>query len=292
MKIIEVKNRISELINCLLEVWEGSVKATHLFLSDREIKNIKEYVPQALKNVEHLVIAEDEAGCPKAFMGIEDGSLEMLFVAPEERGKGLGKRLLRYGIENYAVERLAVNEQNPQAKGPLLYMSRTEKSLETMKTIRLLYPDHVSGGLEAYYFGAHLLTHILPQNERQPLVKVDIAPPDHKEKEVEEGIYAREEVLAGIEDAAKKIEGEKPDRIITIGEFLNDIGVDYKVQEETFVPDHEILEFVKKFEHILVHLDVDVLDEHFFHSTYFADPELTGDGSGGGKMTIEKLTEC
>lgn len=184
MKIIEVKNRISELINCLLEVWEGSVKATHLFLSDREIKNIKEYVPQALKNVEHLVIAEDEAGCPKAFMGIEDGSLEMLFVAPEERGKGLGKRLLRYGIENYAVERLAVNEQNPQAKGfyehmgfrvykrteldeqgnpyPLLYMSRTEKSLETMKTIRLLYPDHVSGGLEAYYFGAHLLTHILP----------------------------------------------------------------------------------------------------------------------------------
>ena len=313
MKIIEVKNRISELINCLLEVWEGSVKATHLFLSDREIKNIKEYVPQALKNVEHLVIAEDEAGCPKAFMGIEDGSLEMLFVAPEERGKGLGKRLLRYGIENYAVERLAVNEQNPQAKGfyehmgfrvykrteldeqgnpyPLLYMSRTEKSLETMKTIRLLYPDHVSGGLEAYYFGAHLLTHILPQNERQPLVKVDIAPPDHKEKEVEEGIYAREEVLAGVEDAAKKIEGEKPDRIITIGEFLNDIGVDYKVQEETFVPDHEILEFVKKFEHILVHLDVDVLDEHFFHSTYFADPELTGDGSGGGKMTIEKLTE-
>ena len=154
MKIIEVKNRTSELISCLLDVWEGSVRATHLFLSDREIRNIKEYVPQALKGVGHLVIAEDEAGCPKAFMGIEDGSLEMLFVAAEERGKGLGKRLLRYGIENYAVERLAVNEQNPQAKGfyehmgfrvykrteldeqgnpyPLLYMSRTEKSLETM----------------------------------------------------------------------------------------------------------------------------------------------------------------
>ena len=112
-------------------------------------------------------------------------------------------------------KRTELDEQgNPY---PLLYMSRTEKSLETMKTIRLLYPDHVSGGLETYYFGAHLLTHILPQNERQPLVKVDIAPPDHKEKEVEEGIYAREKVLAGIEDAAKKIEGEKPDRIITIG---------------------------------------------------------------------------
>lgn len=29
----------------------------------------------------------------------------------------------------------------------------------------------------------------------------------------------------------------------------------------------------------------------FFHSTYFANSELVGDGAGGGKMTIEKLTE-
>lgn len=50
-------------------------------------------------------------------MGIEDGTLEMLFISPEERGKGLGKRLLQYGIKTYAVERVAVNEQNPQAKG-------------------------------------------------------------------------------------------------------------------------------------------------------------------------------
>lgn len=54
---------------------------------------------------------------PVAFMGIEDGTLEMLFISPEERGKGLGKRLLQYGIKTYAVERVAVNEQNPQAKG-------------------------------------------------------------------------------------------------------------------------------------------------------------------------------
>ena len=79
-------------------------------------------------------------------MGVENGSLEMLFIAPDERGKGLGRLLIQYGIENYAVERLTVNEQNPQAKGfyehmgfqvykrteldeqgnpyPLLYMSR------------------------------------------------------------------------------------------------------------------------------------------------------------------------
>ena len=117
MKIIEVKNRTPDLTNRLLSVWESSVRATHLFLSDGEIQSIKEYVPQALNGVAHLVVAEDEAGRAVAFMGVEDGSLEMLFIAPEERGKGLGKRLIEYGIEKYAVERLAVNEQNPRAKG-------------------------------------------------------------------------------------------------------------------------------------------------------------------------------
>lgn len=117
MKIAEVINITPALINRLLTVWESSVRATHLFLSDREIKSIKEYVPQALNEIAHLVIAEDETGCLAGFMGIEDGTLEMLFISPEERGKGLGKRLIRYGIENYAVERLTVNEQNPQARG-------------------------------------------------------------------------------------------------------------------------------------------------------------------------------
>ena len=117
MKILEVTDRTPELAERLLEVWESSVRATHLFLSDDEIESIREYVPRALRGIAHLVIAEEETGRPVAFMGVEDGSLEMLFIAPEERGKGLGKRLLQYGMENHGVERLAVNEQNPQARG-------------------------------------------------------------------------------------------------------------------------------------------------------------------------------
>ena len=117
MKIYEAGERPAALVQELLQVWEKSVRATHLFLSDAEVKAIKKYVPQALSGVAHLLIAENEAGEPAAFMGIEDGALEMLFITPEERGKGLGKRLLRRGIEVYGVERLAVNVQNPQAKG-------------------------------------------------------------------------------------------------------------------------------------------------------------------------------
>ena len=244
-----------------------------------------------------------------------------------------------------------------------------------MKTIRLLYPDHVSGGLDTYYFGADLLQYILPQNPNQPVVKVDIIPPNSKEKAVTNGIYAEKEVLLGIRDAQEKISKENPDRIITIGgncmvslapfdylhgkyknvgiiwidahpdvstlndgypnahamvlgsllghgaaqltreiknslfkpdeifyiglqplhdyqeKYLDDMGVKYKVQDQTFVSSSEIKSFIGRFDHILIHFDIDVLDEHFFHSTYFANSELVGDGAGGGKMTIEKLSE-
>ena len=69
MKIIEATDRIPDLINQLLEVWEGSVRATHLFLSDDEIKSIKEYVPQALNGIAHLVIAENDSGASRGLYG-------------------------------------------------------------------------------------------------------------------------------------------------------------------------------------------------------------------------------
>ena len=117
MRIYEAAERSEELVRELLGVWERSVRATHLFLSDGAVRSIREYVPQALLGAAHLLVAEDEAGAPAAFMGVEDGTLEMLFIDPEERGKGLGRRLLRLGIESYGVRRLAVNEQNPRAAG-------------------------------------------------------------------------------------------------------------------------------------------------------------------------------
>lgn len=82
MKIIEIENRTPKLTDRLLTVWKRSVRATHLFLSDSEIEQIKTYVPQALNGIAHLVIAEDDTCCPVAFMGIQDGVLEMLFISP------------------------------------------------------------------------------------------------------------------------------------------------------------------------------------------------------------------
>ena len=90
MKILEVSDRTSFLIEQLLNIWEASVRATHLFLSDAEVNQIKSYVPQALKGVEHLIVMETENGEPLGFMWVENKRLEMLFLSPAERGKGFG----------------------------------------------------------------------------------------------------------------------------------------------------------------------------------------------------------
>ena len=122
LKITEVKDRTTPLIERLITIWESSVKATHLFLLDSEIEEIKKYVPQALKEIPNLIIVENEHQVPVGFMGIVEQHLEMLFIFNEERGKGLGKELLEYGIKKYSVNDLAVNEQNISAKKFYEYM--------------------------------------------------------------------------------------------------------------------------------------------------------------------------
>ncbi len=116
VRIYEVSERTTNLTESLVRIWEDSVRATHLFLSNEEIKQIKSYVPQALNEVSHLVVAENDGGAA-AFMGCENRRIEMLFLAPSERGKGLGKALVQYGISHFNVREVTVNEQNPQAVG-------------------------------------------------------------------------------------------------------------------------------------------------------------------------------
>ena len=117
MNLYEVTQRELQLIHQFTAIWEDSVRASHLFLSEAEIQEIKAHVLQALTGVSHLLVAERAPGQPVAFMGIEGPRLEMLFLSPAERGAGLGRQLLEYGIRHYHLQELTVNEQNPQAVG-------------------------------------------------------------------------------------------------------------------------------------------------------------------------------
>ena len=68
-----------------------------------------------MSDATHLIIAENEFNKIIAFMGTENDRLEMLFICSAERGKGIGKQLLKYGIEKFGIKEVTANEQNPQA---------------------------------------------------------------------------------------------------------------------------------------------------------------------------------
>ncbi len=125
MRNIDTHERTSELIEQLVNVREQSVRATHLFLSEPEIAEIKPYVPMALQEIPQLIVVESEDGSPAGFMGIENRKIEMLFISPEFREKGIGKELIKYGIETFFINEVTVNEQNPQAVGFYEHMAFT-----------------------------------------------------------------------------------------------------------------------------------------------------------------------
>lgn len=116
IQLVVVTDRSPALLEQLVRIWQCSVEATHLFLTSDDIQKIKQYVPQALTEVPLLILAENQEGCPIGFMGIVAQTLEMLFISNDHRGNGVGRSLLQYGIDHYAVNQLTVNEQNPKAK--------------------------------------------------------------------------------------------------------------------------------------------------------------------------------
>ena len=109
-------NRDDNLLDKLTALWRQSVIKTHLFLTSKNIDEIADFVPQALKEVEHLIVARD-ANEYFGFMGIEKQRLEMLFLDPQYIGQGIGRKLIEYGIEKYQINEVTVNEQNPKAVG-------------------------------------------------------------------------------------------------------------------------------------------------------------------------------
>ena len=97
MNIIEVNEGTQDLIQQLLMVWEKSVRETHLFLLDAEIENIKQYVPEALSGVAHLIIANIVAMEDEIIVGFGDidksGYLDRLYVHKDYQRNGIASAL-------------------------------------------------------------------------------------------------------------------------------------------------------------------------------------------------------
>lgn len=116
MEIVDVTDRNADLLERLTALWRQSVTQTHTFLTGNDIAEIEDYVPQALKGVEHLAVAQNN-GDYLGFMGVAQHRLEMLFLDPQYIGQGIGRKLVEYGAEKYQISEVTVNEQNPQAVG-------------------------------------------------------------------------------------------------------------------------------------------------------------------------------
>lgn len=92
----------------------------------------------------------------------------------------------------------------------------------------------------------------------------------------------------------------RPDQLLYVGlqpmhayqeQSLRRMGIPNQVQGDRPVDLGRIRDFLGRFDRVLVHLDVDVLDERRFHDTYFANPDLSGDDSGGGKLSMQTLAD-
>ncbi len=95
-------------------VWENSVRATHDFLNSSDIDYYKKIVSGIDFN-SFPVFCLTDADKVLGFMGIAEHKIEMLFLAPEHIGKGFGKILMNFAINELAVDKVDVNEQNQNA---------------------------------------------------------------------------------------------------------------------------------------------------------------------------------
>ncbi len=119
MYLTELEDRTPMHISALLDVWESSVRATHDFLAEKDIRFLRPYVEQGLTAVPRLfcmAIPQGEDLRPVAFLGMEGDGIEMLFVHADYRNIGIGSALMAEALARGA-RRVDVNEQNPQALG-------------------------------------------------------------------------------------------------------------------------------------------------------------------------------
>ncbi|HEY8608351.1 MAG TPA: acetyltransferase [Noviherbaspirillum sp.] len=99
----------------ITKVWEASVTATHDFLSRADIAALREKIRDEYLPLVHLMLHTDKLGAIQGFIGVADRKIEMLFIAPELRGLGIGRALLEFAVSEMDAILVDVNEQNPDA---------------------------------------------------------------------------------------------------------------------------------------------------------------------------------
>jgi putative acetyltransferase len=99
----------------MVSLWERSVRATHDFVTEPDIRYFKELVNEINFNsfsVYCLVTQEQKV---IGFIGLFGKSIETLFLDPDYIGLGFGKKLMEFAVEKLGANEVEVNEQNTRA---------------------------------------------------------------------------------------------------------------------------------------------------------------------------------
>jgi putative acetyltransferase len=100
----------------VVELWLRSVRATHDFLTERDVQFFLPQVRDALRSeaLELWVASIDDRVV--GFMGLAGHGLEALFLDPDCLRAGIGRRLVHHAIRLRGELTVDVNEQNPAAR--------------------------------------------------------------------------------------------------------------------------------------------------------------------------------
>src|SRR5699024_701942 len=77
-----------------LEIWEKCVIATHDFLKEKDILELKNEIPTYFKYVKAYLWFNDKEAI--GFSGTNEKNLEMLFIDPKYFRNGYGTEILQY----------------------------------------------------------------------------------------------------------------------------------------------------------------------------------------------------
>ncbi len=109
--------KFPQMLTALLDLWEDSVQASHIFLTKQHIAEIRLEVKAALQSSQNIITATDKKDF-LGFIGVENNKIEMLFVASSVFRKGIGKALLKEALGRYLKDYPCIlvdcNEQNTQ----------------------------------------------------------------------------------------------------------------------------------------------------------------------------------
>ncbi|WP_269930161.1 acetyltransferase [Aminobacter sp. HY435] len=108
---MNIRPRRTEDDAVLVDIWERAVRATHHFLTEADILFFRPLVGEYLPALEVLV-AEDDHGTQRGFIGLDGEKIEMLFVDPVRHGKGMGRQLIDHVARLKGPLSVDVNEQN------------------------------------------------------------------------------------------------------------------------------------------------------------------------------------